>query len=527
MASLAQKFDQLAGIDPDSKVLYLDRACFAFLTLTAISAPHSIAATQTAWLLGLACLIVRLFFLPRVKFRLGILDLAVLGLFLWTVVTAFFSYDQPTSLGKLRSAAVFVIFYFALYNLRHLRSVVFIALVLIGSCMINVLWVPVERLIGRGVEIRQVAETGPLGMASLIEGDTLLEANGKKVGLPKDVVAEVERSGSAELKFYRPDYYTSVRIEGLRPGATAIEKLGIGAWKRSKNWRSSGFYGHYATYAEVLQLIGSLLFGIIVAGIAAWRFRLRTKALSSDADPTIGRLALLTLSFLLIAFALLLTVTRAPQLGLMLSATVIVMLGIGRRGLLFAAILFLPIAIGGLIFLQQSRNTGFFDQKDESTRYRFVMFRDGMRLSTESPRNFIFGVGMDSIKTHWREWGMFEGGKLPLGHFHSTPVQLMVERGVPALLLWLLMMGAFVRAIWKGLTRSTRDDWLRRGILLGCLGATVGFVASGIVHFNFGDQEVVMTFYLLMAMAVSAGRPERETRETTVFSQQDQGERLT
>lgn len=508
MGSLAQKFDQLAGIEPDSNVRYLDRACFAFLIITTISAPHSIAATQTAWLIGLACLIIRLFLRPRLKLRIGVPDLAILGLFLWTVVTAFLSYDQPTSLGKLRSAAVFVIFYFALYNLRNLRAVFFVAIVLIGSCMVNVIWVPIERLIGRGVEIHKLAAESPLAKALLNEGDTLLAANKKKVRTPEDLVAILEQSETAEVTFYRPDFEFTVIVKStdLLPGSTAIERLGIGSWQKSRNWRSAGFYGHYATYAEVLQLVGSLLFGITAAGLAAWLRRRRGFGTTASAVPSTRDLALFAAAFAMIAIALLLTITRAPQLGLMLSVAVVVLVGFGRNWLFVVALFLVPIAIGGLLFLQQSRQIGFFDQNDESTRYRFVMLRDGIRIATESPRNFIFGVGVDSVKKNWQEWGMFENGKLPVSHFHSTPVQLLVERGAPGLILWLLMMGVLVSSIWRTLFSSEALDWRARGVLLGCLGASVGFLASSVVHYNFGDQEVVMTFYLMMALAIGAGR---------------------
>jgi hypothetical protein len=38
--------------------------------------------------------------------------------------------------------------------------------------------------------------------------------------------------------------------------------------------------------------------------------------------------------------------------------------------------------------------------------------------------------------------------------------------------------------------------------LLGCLGGLIGFFTSGVVHYNIGDGEVAMVFYLLMAIAV-------------------------
>ncbi|HEX8639376.1 MAG TPA: O-antigen ligase family protein, partial [Pyrinomonadaceae bacterium] len=174
----------------------------------------------------------------------------------------------------------------------------------------------------------------------------------------------------------------------------------------------------------------------------------------------------------------------------------------------------LPVAFGGLVFLQQSRNVGFFDSKDESTRYRQTVYREGFDLWTENARHFIFGVGMDSIKRYAKDWRLFDDGRLPMGHFHSTPLQLAVERGFPALLLWLWILGVYARTLVRKISGfKIRDsgseaadsrpaDWRTHGILLGCLGGSVGFFTSGLVHYNLGDAEVAMVFFILMALGV-------------------------
>jgi len=111
------------------------------------------------------------------------------------------------------------------------------------------------------------------------------------------------------------------------------------------------------------------------------------------------------------------------------------------------------------------------------------------------------GVGMDSIKTNWQDWGLFDKGWQPMGHFHSTPVQLAVERGIPALLIWLIVLALCGRTLWRGFRIAAgSSDWRSRGILLGCIGSLVGFFVSGLVHYNLGDQEVAMVFFILMAL---------------------------
>lgn len=497
---MLEKLDALAGVERGpSAVVWLERISFVFLVLMVVSAPHSIAATQTAWLTGMFLWIVRLFFRPGVRSKFGWLDVLLWTFFVWSVVTSIVSYAPDISVNKLRGAAVFLIFYFVFYNARNLPVIRFLAAALILSCMVNVVWTPIQRLIGRGVEIHGVAPNGPLARAQLTDGDTLLTANGRKLKTPDDLLAALNETEQSRVLFYRPDFDFEVIVKraDLLEGATAGERLGVGAWKKSHNWRSMGFYGHYTTYAEVLQLIAALVFGLLLACFLA-------KRAGPNGDMRSSSLAVLGVVFALMCLALFLTVTRASQLGLLVAVFAIVMLGGSRKLLVASAVLVLPIIIGGLIFLQQSRNVGFLDPADDSTRYRMTMWRDGVRIWTESPRNFVFGVGMDSIQRYWHEWGMFDGGRLPMGHFHSTPIQLLVECGLPSLLIWLAVLAVYLSMLWRGLKVNNVDGagWIKRGMLLGCMGGAVGFFTSSLVHYNLGDQEVAMVFYLLMGLGV-------------------------
>ncbi|MEJ7699771.1 MAG: hypothetical protein WKF71_09030 [Pyrinomonadaceae bacterium] len=47
------------------------------------------------------------------------------------------------------------------------------------------------------------------------------------------------------------------------------------------------------------------------------------------------------------------------------------------------------------------------------------------------------------------------------------------------------------------------SDWQKKGIILGGFGSLVGFFTSGLVHFNLGDAEVAMVFFMLMGLSVS------------------------
>jgi hypothetical protein len=515
MRDLLAKFDSTFGLDGDSGwALRLDRAAVLFAMLMVAFAPHSIAATQSAWLIGMSIYIVRLLIFPREFRGISRLDIALFSLTAWSVVSAAFSYAPDISLGRLKPTLLFLIAYLVAGCVRTKAAALVFAGALIFSCMINVVLVPFERLIGRGVEVHGVDPAGALSRADIKEGDTILSAGKRKISSPEELVDEILRDGAVELRVYKTDWEikTTLRREDLALRDTPEEMLGFTTWKRSRNWRSAGFYGHFTTYGEVLQLIMSLTLGLGVAGFAVWRQQ-RTRPQVQTALIVIGA------CFALMALALVLNVTRAPQAGLLVSGILIVLLGLGRKWILIAALIILPIAAAALFALQQTREVGFIDAKDGSTAWRQVVWREGVNLWTSSTRNFVLGVGMDSIKRHAKEWRLFDNGRLPMGHFHSTPLQLAVERGLPALLIWLVIVGIYGRTLLKAIARSRTDDWRVRGIYLGCFGGLVGFLVSGLVHSNLGDGEVAMVFYILMGLALSLialrGSEDRRTRSSS------------
>lgn len=524
------KFDELADIKIENNLIrWLERAAFALMILMFAAAPHSIAVTNIGWLLGMFFWFVRLFFRPRPRLVRTPLDVPLWAFFGWSFLSSIFSYEPLVSLDKLRlNVILFLIFYFVVNVARTKRAVVFLAAVMILSAMVSVAWTPIERIVGRGVQISDLSSDSPLTKVILLEGDTLLKANNRKIKSPEDLVEEIQKNELTDLYVYRPDFYFTVKIPraDLLQGANAVEQLGIGDWKPSRNWRSAGFYGHYTTFAEVLQLIASLVFGLFIAafgrkGVEERRNgRDEEKILSNDKmdgqkksffSPSFffSSTPLLLFCLAAMSFALLLTVTRASQLGFLISAAAMVLLFGGRRMVLISAAIILPVALVGLVVLQQSRQIGFFDREDESITWRQTVYREAFDLWTRNPRHFLLGVGMDSAKTRQAEWRLFDDGKLPSGHFHSTPLQIAVERGLPALLLWLWILYIYARTLLKFLNHKSKiknqksAGWRTRGIVLGSFGGMIGFSAAGLVHYNLGDAEVAMVFFMLMGLSVA------------------------
>jgi O-antigen ligase len=480
----------------------IDGAILAFLFLLAAAAPNSIAATQSAWLIGLTLWLLRFAFKPRPKVYRTPLDYLVLGFFILTGLSSALSYEPMVSIGKLRAASLFTIIYLFAENVPSLRVARLLALTVVAACMVNVFYTAGERVVGRAVKVSGVLPQGPLYQAGIRDGDTLLEVNKLPLHDPQELVTALSLGGNEPVRVltYRHELQPVFEVArgSLLPGTTPLEQLGMQSWSRGRDWRATGFYGQFVTYAEVLQLIIALTAALFVS--------LPVKR------SWIG--ACLVIALVGMGFALLLTVTRASWLGSLVATLVILLLGVGRRTVVLIGLLAVPLILAGLFVLQQKRNVAFIDQTDQSTTWRETVWHEGFNLLISKPRHLLVGVGMDSIKRHWREWGMFENGRIPWGHMHSDVLQLALERGLPALVVWLGLLGFYARHLWRALRSSRQLHWLDKGILLGALGGLAGFLTSGLVHYNWGDSEVVMVFYLMMGLALTVQR-------LTAFAKQD------
>jgi O-antigen ligase len=523
----------------------LERLVVFCLFAFAVSAPHSIAAAEGVWVLGLLAWAARFAFRPCPVLRRTPVDYALLGFFALTIISSIFSYEPDVSIGKLRAASLFTIVYLAAQNVPSRRVLRALVVVLVASCAVNVAYTFAVYAVGRGVKVGALSTEGALYAAGAREGDTLLAVDGAPVRNLSDLerglaLARAGREVTVRWPDGKPACWADERVAcvgGVRSevplalgvergkffaGATPEARLGVSVWSRGREDRAHGFYGHYTTYAEVLQLVGSLAAGLLVALAVARRGGV-TREDESARQKNVGlkngrAIWLLAAALAGITCALLLTVTRASWLAFLVSIFLITLAGAASRRavvlLLLAACVAAPV---GLYVLREKRGVGFIDRQDQSTTWRETVWREAFGVLTRSPRHLAVGVGMDTLKRRWRAWGMFDGGRLPWGHLHSTPLQIAFERGLPALAAWLALLGLHLKMLWRLARRGRVGDWRERGLALGALGGTVGFFVSGLVHYNFGDSEVVMVFYFIMGLALALERltAREPTKETT------------
>ena len=488
-------------------IIWLERGILGCLFLIAAFGPVSIAVTQAAWILGTTLWVSRFAFYPRPRLHRSPIDYALLGFFILSGISGLFSYNPTMSLGKMRAASLFIVVYLISQNVRSLRIVRLLAFTLIAACLITTLFTFGQLAMGKGIKVYGVRSDSVLRQAvfhtrtvkqstPIIDGDTIWEVDGQRVSSPHELaaaLAALSNSPTAIVRIYRVEWTPSLEVPRghLLAGNDVLQQLGINAWTRGRDWRATGFFGHWVTYAELLQLIASLTMGLFLA--------LPTKRSIR------GIFLLLALVLMLLSLGL--TVTRASWIAFAVSATLLLALSVSRRMLIAAGVVAIPLVLAGVFVLQQKRSIGFFDRRDQSTSWRETVWREGFDLLVSKPRHLLVGVGMDSIKGHWREWGLFDNGRLPIGHMHSNLLQIAVERGLPALIVWLILLGLYARMLWKLARAQVGDEhWITRGIGLGAFGGLAGFFISGIVHYNWGDSEVVTVFYFIMGLSLVVER---------------------
>src|SRR5262249_19876524 len=136
------------------------------------------------------------------------------------------------------------------------------------------------------------------------------------------------------------------------------------------------------------------------------------------------RLAL-ALAFAALAVALFLTGTRAALAGLALGGFVSVVMLTGKRSRLWAAAALGVLVLAGLLWMRHSRGQ-WLGMHDAGTSFRVMMWEDSTRLIESHP---WFGVGMETIRNHWPEWGIRAYSQFrDQGHFHNDVIQIAAER---------------------------------------------------------------------------------------------------
>jgi O-antigen ligase len=248
--------------------------------------------------------------------------------------------------------------------------------------------------------------------------------------------------------------------------------------------RVRGPFSIYMTFGGVLFL-GALFFLAYLAHVP-WR---RTWWMLPGAAITVAALAL--------------TYSRNAWLGLAAGALGLVLTA--RRSARVVGILAVVLVLGAVAMpgpvAQRARS--IVNLEDPTARDRVAMWRSGLAMIAEHP---LLGVGPGEVRAWYQHYRRPEAVRPSTGHLHNSSIQIAAERGLPALGAWVWLWMVFFREGWRILGRAGRESPNRRALVCASLAGVAGFLVAGLFEHNFGDGEVVMLVYALMAQPWVAAR---------------------
>jgi O-antigen ligase len=147
------------------------------------------------------------------------------------------------------------------------------------------------------------------------------------------------------------------------------------------------------------------------------------------------------------------------------------------------------------------------DPDDPTVKERVYMWRSGLAMWRDRP---LLGMGPGGVKREYPRYALPEAVKKRTSHLHNTPLQILVERGVVGLAAWLWIWVAFFRIGIRLFRRVPPTRGGDRALVLGSLAAIAAFLVAGLSEHNFGDSEVVMVAWVLMALPWAVEKVEQD-----------------
>jgi O-antigen ligase len=252
-------------------------------------------------------------------------------------------------------------------------------------------------------------------------------------------------------------------------------------------FRVHGTMSIYMTFAGILMLIALVV-------LAQLLFIPHSRLFYG----LLGSLALLTA-------ALVMTHTRGAWIGLAAGVTLI--LGFRQKRFLLA----LPV-VAVVIFLAspeavRARIRSIVDPQDVTARERLYMWGSGLQILHDRPWT---GVGIRGVKSVYPAYKHPNAVRDQRGHLHNNFIQIASERGFIGATCWLWIWVAFYRDAWSAVRRLSPGTPRAMALVIGSLAGITGFHVAGLFEYTFGDSEVIMLVYFLMALPYIVTNVDRE-----------------
>lgn len=268
-------------------------------------------------------------------------------------------------------------------------------------------------------------------------------------------------------------------VAGLAISVSVLGVWGMVEFAAGANHLDNRIHGplsHYMTYS------GWLLLAVLVVATHA----------------VLERQLVLLLPVAAGVVALLLSYTRNAWVGL--AVGVLVLAAVWRRRLL---LVYPVLALAVWLLFPRAvvdRAVSIFDLTQHANYDRLCMVVAGSKMIQDRPWT---GVGPGMVKRTYPLYRVDDAPTWSASHLHNNPLQIAVERGLPALGTYLWLVVSFTGGAWRALPVLAGHS---RSVVAAVLVGFMGISAAGLFEYNFWDAEI---FYLtLPLLGAAAGRLE-------------------
>jgi hypothetical protein len=469
----------------------LDNCIFGLLLLFAITVPHSIKGAERSWKAALVLWLLKLA-IDRLRPFEQPLTAPLLAYVSLSAISTMLSPDPYLSWDRMKFVCLILVGIVVAQNLKRLSQVRWLVMMLVLSGFAAAIHTGWQYTYGVGVRLHAFQTQSRLTEDGLQQDDIVTSFNGHKTYTSEqllDAVKQAPLTAKVPVEYLRG---RALRTTTITASGADFLQAGLGGagvrFDRGKPVRAQGTLGHYVVFAEMLMQIGCMAWALVLGGgrgASIWRF-------------------LLALAFVGVTAALFATQTRAALGGLMLGCLVTLLLLTkgARRVALIAAVI--AVLAGATVWIRHTRQVEWVDRQDVGTQFRVLMWEDGVRLVREHP---WFGVGMETVRVHYREWNIRGFIQYNVqSHFHSTYLQIAVERGVPALLAWVWFCIAYTVFLLRLIPKLRAHSRFAGGVAAGVLAGFVAFCFTSFFHYNLGEEPVAMILFFFFGLAVAMDR---------------------
>ncbi|MDD6484968.1 MAG: O-antigen ligase family protein [Clostridiales bacterium] len=200
--------------------------------------------------------------------------------------------------------------------------------------------------------------------------------------------------------------------------------------------------------------------------------------------------------FALMGLCLVLTQSRGCWIGFMVSLAVFVTFYEGRLwGLLPIAVCIIPFVIPETMV---ERFMSIGNMEDSSTSYRVYIWLATINMLKHY---WVGGIGMGELAFN-KVYPFFAYNGVVAPHSHNTFLQLTVEGGIGALVLFVVVEAVFVKkmsSLYRMDNKKSEDSMLALAAASGVL----GFLVQSMFDYTFYNYRMMAMFFMVMAVGVS------------------------